>query len=125
VTASFTIGATTVHFGALVENFTDTGDPPFRQFNLRVLLRGGLSTVLADWEELLTLRSRVSTRAVPGGLQGSEVYDVGNGFGLGTLTVAALGSGTAYLTSLQLERDLPNRWRIGRSTFQIVSWTPP
>jgi hypothetical protein len=120
VTATFTVGSTAVTFGALIDGFNDAGEAPFRTFSVRMLVRGGLP----DWEVLTSLRSRVSTRAAPGAGTGSAVYDVGNGAGLGALIIEHLGSGTAYMTGAEVERDLPNHWRIGRGAFQVVSWTP-
>jgi hypothetical protein len=118
VAATFTVGATAVTFRALIDQFDDSGDPPFRQMAVRVFLAS-----YADWEAFASLRSRVSVRAAAGGT-GSAVYDVGNGPGLGGLVIGALGSGTAYLTSLSVEREIPRHRRIGRAAFQIVTWTP-
>lgn len=116
--ATFTIGASVANFRALIDQFDDAGDPPFRQMAVRVFL-----ATYADWEMFASLRSRVNVRAAPGGT-GGAVYDVGNGPGLGALVIGALGSGTAYLTGLSVEREIPRHRRIGRAAFQIVSWTP-
>lgn len=114
-TSSFVVGGTTATFVATVQGHEDGGEPPWRTMGFRVRVDSA-----AQWTNLLALRTRIAKTATP---SGTGTVDELNGAGLGTLTIAGLGSGTGYLTAVGSPQVLPTR-RFARATFELLTWTP-
>lgn len=113
--STFVVGLSTATFNATISGFKDAGAPPWREMTIRLKLASN-----AAWETLLSLRSGIGKTATPGG---TGTFDVLNGPGAGTLTIASLGAGTAYLTDLSPEQILPAGKRFARATFLLKTWT--
>lgn len=114
--STFAIGATTCTFVATIQGHEDGGEAPFRVMRFRIRC-----DTTADWAALDALKSRISKTAMP---SGGAKYQTLNGPGIGALTIAGLGGGTAYLTDVGVDRVLPAPKRFGRVTFEIATWTP-
>lgn len=113
--STFQVGGTTATFVATIANHDDGGEPPWRTMAFRVRVDSS-----AEWENLLALRTRINKTPTP---SGDGTRDELNGPGLGTLSIAGLGSGTAYLTDVGSPQIVPTR-RFARATFDVVTWTP-
>jgi len=110
--ATFVIGATTATFGALIGDHEDKGGA------VREIRCGTRFDSEAEWNNLRSLQCwKVDVVPMPWG-QTVDIV-VQGGLGAGALTIAGLGTFTAYLTEAIRQRVLPSGRSLGHATFLI------